>query len=263
MFGILAIGLGFLAICITNNNGLFVVNPSDVLPFTRGASLTIVLLGCMSAATIIIVTGLALIQWKKNGNTGLGALNIGIKFKNVAKSILLAVILLIAAYGSLSVINYFFGQDYRFWVNIFTYMKADMWFVALRYIFIFPLLFIVGAGVNYNVRKDIPEWRDTLNTVVINSAGIWLCCLVETLILQFGKFNLTFFSGVVGFTCSYQVLFIVPLTVYIARKMYNMTKSIWVGSMLNTLILLWTMASALGVNDFYYAQTWLSNFLNF
>ncbi len=40
-------------------------------------------------------------------------------------------------------------------------------------------LFIISAGINYNVRYDIPQWKDTLQSVIINSAGIWILAIAS------------------------------------------------------------------------------------
>ena len=199
---------------------------------------------------------------KKEGNcTGLRVVNLGIGFKNVLKSLAIAVILLIAAYASLAVMEYFFGQEYRIWMTEFSEMKADYWFLALRYaIILFPMFIIIAAGTNYSVRRDIPEWKDTLITVLVSSAGIWLCCLLNYVIAQNTTFNGTFFSS---FICSYQMLVVVPIIVYINKKLYKLTNSIWVGAALSALIISWSFVCSLGINDTFYGQTWLGNFLSY
>lgn len=117
---------------------------------------------------------------------------------------------------------------------------------------------IMGAAINFTVRNDIPQWKDTIITVVTNSLGIWLCCLVN-IVLAKTSYDGTLFSS---FICSYQFLLCVPITVYISRKLYNMTKNIWAGAALNTFVIVWSMMCTLGINDVYYGQTWVSNFLN-
>ena len=69
----------------------------------------------------------------------------------------------------------------------------------------------------------------------------------------------TLFSS---FICSYQFVLWVPITTYIARKMYNLTKNVWSGAMINTFIIVWSMMSSLGVNDTYWGPNWISNFFN-
>ena len=138
-------------------------------------------------------------------------------------------------------------------------MKVEWWTLGVRYaIMWFPLYLILSAGINYTIRTDIPEWKDTLITVVINSAGIWLCCLINYVLAR-TSYQGTLFSN---FQSTYQYLLWVPITVYIARKMYNLTKNIWSGAFLNTMIITWSIMSSLGVNDGYWGPNWISNFFN-
>jgi hypothetical protein len=264
LFAAATIVIGFLSIYIANNNSISIKNgfwPSTI-PWS-----TVVLIACQAIGTLLLLGVLAFIAKKDSGHTGLKALNLGISFKNIMKTIAATLILLGIAYGSLQLIEYFFGQDYRFWLTTLTQMKADGWCYAFNYgIVLFPCFLIFSLGINYTIRREIPQWKDTLNTVLINSAGIWLCCIVNYIITA------AFFQGssaggpskfFASFSLTYGVLIWVPVTIYISRKMYHLTKSIWAGALLNTMIIAWSLASTIGYNDLYTAQTWLGNFLNF
>ena len=69
-----------------------------------------------------------------------------------------------------------------------------------------------------------------------------------------------FISAYINFKF-YSVLW-VPITVYLARKMYNLTKNVWTGALLNTFIITWSIMSSLGVNDTFWGQHWVGNFFN-
>jgi len=223
---------------------------------------TFTFLGCLAIGTIILLGVMAYISKKENGYTGLKSLYVGISIKNILKSIGLALVLLVIAYSSLSLIEYFFGQDYRFWLSIFAQMKADNWVYAFNYgIVAFPSFLILGIGMNYAIRTDIPEWKDTLNTIAINFVSVLVCCLINYIIACI--YYDTTKSYFASFTLTYSFLILIPVTIYITRKMYILTKSVWVGALLNTMLVAWSIASTVGTNDFYTAQTLLSNFLNF
>lgn len=261
IMGALTVVLSFASIYYANAKGLFVFGPTHAFPLGRGATIAIVFIGCLAIAALIQLIISVAINKKESNCTGLRVANFGIGLKNVLKCLVVAVILLIAAYASLAVIEYFFGQEYRIWMTEFSEMKADYWYMALRYAAIlFPMFILIAAGTNYSVRSDIPEWKDTLITVLVNSVGIWLCCLLNYIIAQNTTFDGTFFSS---FICSYQMLTVVPLTVYINRKMYKLTNSIWVGAALCTLMISWSLVCSLGINDSFYGQTWLGNFLSY
>lgn len=256
---------GFLAIYIAlGSSGLqtaMMFTPNQFLPLTRNAFMTAAFLVMLAIASIIILAYATSNNKKATGESGLKALNIKVGAARVWKYILLAICLIAGAYASLAVIDYFFGQDYRAWMTIFTQMKADYWFIALKYaIPYFFLYLIISAAINYCIRTDIPEWKDDLLTVVINSLGIWLCALINYLIVYFNGYQGVFFCN---FFIAYQVVLIVPITVFLSRKLYRLTNSIWPGAALNALLVSWSLTSAVGVGDVYIAQTWLGNFLNF
>lgn len=258
VFGFLAI---YLALGPTGLNAATAASPNAVFPLATIAYMTFALLLILAIASLIILAYFGVIGKKKKGNTGFEVLHWKVSWSRAWKTIVVAVLLIAAAYGSLAFIDYFFGQDYRAWMTIFTQMKADYWFIALRYaVPYFVLYLVIGAAINYTTRSDIPAWKDDLIAVVVNSLGIWLCALINYLIVFINGYQGTFFCN---FFISYQVLLVVPVTVFISRKLYRMTNSIWAGAAVNALLVSWSLASAVGVGDVYIAQTWLGNFLNF
>jgi len=245
-------GFGFLAL----------LNPT--FPWQIGMFLTFKFVGILAGGTILILGVNIFLNKKETGNVGINALNIGIKFKSIIKSLAATIIIFSAAYGSLAVMDYFFGQDYRYFTMYFSYVRPDYWIKVIpTALILFFGYFIIGAGVNYGVRTDIPEWKDTLITVIVFSAGIWLACLIN----EFGAI----IAGLTGtynnstsyfanFMNTYHYNITVPLVVLVSRVMYKRTNSLWLGAALCALLIAWSVIGA-GLNDSYIPQTWLSNFL--
>lgn len=259
IFSGITVVLSFLSIYYANAQGLFIFDPSRFWPLGRSSSLAMVFVICLAIAAAITLLINVFVYKKSSGKTALGVLNLGIGVKNILRHIALAIILVIAAYISLAVSQYFFGQEYRIWMTAFSEMKADYWYMAFRYvILLFPLYLVIAAALNYTARADIPQWKDDVLTVVINSAGIWLCCLVNILIALSRPYEGLFFSS---FICSYHMVTVVPVTAYLNRKMYRLTNSIWTGAALCSILVAWSMVCTLGINDVFYGQTWLGNFL--
>lgn len=255
---VLTVVLGFLAIYYANAKGLFIFNPSRMWPLGRGCSLAAVFIICLAIAALIMLV-VYIVFSRKNGSGKLSVLKLNVGFRNFIKQLEIALILLIAAYLSFAVMQYFFGQEYRIWMTVFAEMKADYWYMALRYfLFLFPLYVIIALGLNYPTRSDIPEWKDTLFTVLVNSIGVWLCCIVNILVAYSRPYNGLFFSS---FICSYQMVTVVPLTTYVNRKIYKLTNSVWAGAALCAMLVAWSLVCTLGINDVFYGQTWLGNFL--
>lgn len=256
IFGILTIIATFIAIYCTTKGfmpntlfgGLIKLQKSNVFPlFLSGWSAT-KLLTYLAVSALIFTIMYAVINKKIAKDTGFSQLNVKIKFTQILKSLLLAVILLFAGYLSLAVVNYLFGQDFRFWQTQFPVMKNDRWSIVPSYAFLhyLPCFFVIGMAINYTVRDDIPEWKDTLLTVLINSAGIWLCCLVNYLVLRSNTPGVTANYFATFITYYYTLLF-VPINVYVTRKMYKLTNSIWAGAFLNCLISAWSIVATVGL----------------
>lgn len=259
VMSLVTVALGFAAIYLANKNGLFFFDQSTFLPLGRTAVLTVYFLLVLSVGSIILMGVSVALNKKGGGATGLANLNIRVPVMSFLKCLVFSVLLIVVGYACLAVSEYFFGQDFRLWMISLSDMKVEWWTLGLHYvILLFPLYFILSSAVNLTIRTDIPEWKDTLITVLVNSLGVWLCCLVNYIAMK-TSYEGTLFSS---FICSYQFVLWVPITTYIARKMYNLTKNVWSGAMLNTFIIVWSMMSSLGVNDTYWGQHWVGNFFN-
>ena len=228
------------------------------LPLFSSWWLTVIFLAIMDVCSVILV----LVYWRLDkatiGTTALENLNIKLKISSILKSILLSIILLMAAYGTLMLVEYMFGEDFRLWMMVFTEMKAELWALVWKFaLMMFPSFLLIGAATNYTVRTDIPEWLDTLIAVVVNSLGVWLLCLVNY--ISYAGSNALFSN----FTSSYGFIIFVPLTVYVTRKMYKVTNNIWIAAALNALLLSWSICSCTGYNtSLFPEQTWVGNFFN-
>ena len=228
------------------------------LPLFSSWWLTVIFLAIMAVCSVILV----LVYWRLDkatiGTTALEKLNIKLKISSILKSILLSIILLMAAYGTLMLVEYMFGEDFRLWMMVFTEMKAELWALVWKFaLMMFPSFLLIGAATNYTVRTDIPEWLDTLIAVVVNSLGVWLLCLVNY--ISYAGSNALFSN----FTSSYGFIIFVPLTVYVTRKMYKVTNNIWIAAALNALLLSWSICSCTGYNtSLFPEQTWVGNFFN-
>ena len=256
ILSILAIALTAIAMYMTNKNGFRLYNPGPFLPLGRTATLTMYFLISLTVVSVIMIAANMLLNKKTLKDlTSLVAL----PPKNILKNVGVGLLLLCAGYGALMVIQYLFDQDFRSWMTVFSPMKVEFWFIGLEYaLFAFPMYIIMGMAVNLGARDDIPAWKDMLIAIVVNSAGVWIICLINILIAK-TAYNGTLFSS---FICSYQFNVFVPLTVFLSRKLYRMTKNIWAGATLNTALVVWSMMCTLGINDLYHGQSFISNFFN-
>ena len=153
-------------------------------------------------------------------------------------------------------IKYLFNQDFRFWMTAFEEMKVEHWALMIGFFCtMFVQYLVIGAAQNYPLKSRLPLWAENIVAVLSNSVGVWVCCLINILMLQS--------SGVVfsNWTSSYGFLLFVPITVYVTRRLYQVTRSIWLGAAVNSLLISWMMISTIGYN-IYFAQNFVSNFFN-
>ena len=245
--------------CLSNSPvfkyfGIFSMPTNHFFPlYISGWSAT-QLLSYLSVVAIVCLLGWGFASKRQCGDTDMRVLNVRMSFKNVMKTLLLSVILLAVAYTMLTAIEYLFNEDFRIWQTMFTEMKLEYWGILPRYFVTFiPCFLLLGMAVNYNVREDIPEWKDTLITIVINALGIWICYVINVIVMktQSTPGHAQFFASFA--TYNYAVLY-VPVTVYLNRKFYKLTNSVWAGTFVNSFMAAWFLVSATGIN-FAYAGT--------
>ncbi len=247
--------IGFIAIYISCDMETPFLPFWSFIPLWTAWYHPLVYLAIMAGASVIILLCFWLIGKKNNDLSNFKSLNVATKVVNVIKSILLATILLAVAYIALVFIEYVFNEDFQFFTAIFTAMKVEYWAYVWRiFVLFFPLLLLVGAVSNYTIRKDIPEWKDTLINVIVSSLGVWLCCLVNYIVLHSGAPE-----AFVNWNSTYSMLILVPVIAYLNRKMYKLSNSIWLGAALNSLLVAWNLISSMGYHT-YVPQSILSNF---
>jgi hypothetical protein len=89
--------------------------------------------------------------------------------------------------------------------------------------------------------------------VLFNSVGPWLV-VVGSFLSRLAWTGRSFSE----FTLSYSMLFYIPVSVIINRKLFKMTKSVWLGALVNAALVSWLMVCKSGCGDGYYAQNILS-----
>ena len=242
IFGGLMVVLGFVAILITNR----IFNPFmpyfEILPLFFNWWTVFMYLGFMGVIALVFLA-IFYTQDKKSGRP----VNFGLKTsgKAVLSALALSVCLIAAAYISLGVIRYLFGEDYRFWNNVFGAMKVEYWWLALKFaVLIFLPVLAINVLTNYTVRTDIPEWKDTLFVIVSSAAGVWLCCMLNVIVLHSGG------AAICNWNSSLALILMLPLTTYLSRKIYKLTGSVWLGTILVTLLVSWATVSSIGYNTY-------------
>lgn len=218
--------------------------------------LTLIYLAVVAVFSAVEIIVFNAIDKKKYGKSFIGSVNFKLGIVNVLKSVLLGCILTAVAYMSLTVVLYLFNQDYRLWMIAFEEMKVEHWLYVWRFaILLFPLYVICGIALNYSGNGKISGWKSVLVDVVSNSLGVWVLLIVSTVILYRTG------NSISNWTSSYGFIFFVPITIVVSKLMYKVTRSVWLGAAVNSLLIAWMMVCTIGYNT-YVAQSWFSNFFN-
>lgn len=216
----------------------------------------IVLLGIGS----LLLFAIGQLIFKRKAGDALKELGLSIGVRPALRSVLLALILLAAAYASLQVILYWFDEVYGIWMVLFLEMRPEYWFIAVRYaIVLVPAYLLIGLGTNSMKLRGCDGWKDTALSVFVSSIGVYVLMFLNFgLLLSTDPYDGSMFST---FITSYGTLLLIPLTAWITRKMYKMTNNIWIGACLNAFLMSWYMVCNSGYYTCYYGQTFIGNLL--
>ena len=126
---------------------------------------------------------------------------------------------------------------------------------------ILPFMFLTNLATNYlsdmTIGKKSPA-LDVVITIALAVAGVWALCGI-THIVDYGGFMPG--KSVTSFLLTYGAVLFLPILTFVSRKAYQLTKTIWVGTFVNTLLMAWLLVCVSGTNGSYVPQTWITNFL--
>jgi dienelactone hydrolase len=180
---------------------------------------------------------------KKNG-VDLAAWGVKIGIKNLGKTILLALVVVLASFSCVFFAAYFFKTDFRIWVLAVKAFEADKVLVSIFPYAEFFLIYYVAASVaansfNYNtlgVKDGKREWINTAVVALFNA-------IPPLAIIAFQYFHF-FTTGFVAFADHgsmyivwlFPVAVILPAATVISRKIYRVTNNPYIGGIVTGLI---------------------------
>ncbi len=213
------------------------------LPCVNGTVLLMLLVGTILLAIFLLTYFLIMKKNKVTFN------NLGIKMSggNIGKSVLLSLIIFVAAYFLLVIADFFFLSDARFWVfSIKTLTPIKFW-VLIKYLPFFLFFYMINSLL-LNSFTRIRGASETTNIVLMI-----LSTITGLAILTILDYTWLFSTGVKLFPSVpfpppgnmtsalaglfvWNFLFILPLATIAARLFFRKTGSIWLGGFVNSLI---------------------------
>lgn len=265
IFGVITIILTFLALRHANNDlpphwagGMFSQLPPNIFALVATSTIGFWFLIMCAVIGLVLFIAKVVVNKKIGIKADVKELNLLISPAAFCKTFLLMVIIIASCYTMMVISMYAFGQDFRFYESMFAEMRAECWVYAFPYFIVFTVMyFVINLGINYGARKDISEGKELIMNILFNSIGAWLV-VVGSYLSRLAWTGKSFSE----FTLSYSMLLYIPVSVLINRKLYKMTKSVWLGTLVNAALVAWLMTCKSGVGDGYYAQGILSVLFN-
>lgn len=177
----------------------------------------------------------------KKAGMNIETLGVKISILELIKTISLAVSIFIGFYAMLMFAQYFFNTDFRLWLLAITPFNSDSFCTALLYMPFFFIYFIANSLLlNGTMRVEgMKNWK----TILLGAFGSVLGLLI-VIIIQYGTL---FTTGVIYFDKQAMdwlhivvALPLVPMLFisnYFSRYFFKATGKVWLGAIVNTLIL--------------------------
>lgn len=174
---------------------------------------------------------------KKDGvNPAMWGIQIGVK--TFLKTLALAVCVFVGFYGFLFAAEYFFNTDFRFWFIAVCDFTADKLLVAAQYVPFFFVFFAANAILTNSVNRvgGQKEWLNVLICGIGNALGVVLVNLQQYVVL-FTTGNALFGATRLYPMTALPLILFLFIAAYINRALFKATGKVWLGALVNTLII--------------------------
>ena len=166
-------------------------------------------------------------------------LNVKIPFREVMKTLVVALILFAAAYTLAAFLQGAFDSRFQFVDGSLELMKPYSFVRMLKYaIILLPFTLIISILNNLTGVSGVSDTADTLINVVMNSLGCWIFLILAAAI----TFSTPDHMTALGLHTMLPAIFLVPMCNYLYRKLYKITGSVWAGAFFAALFLGWRLA---------------------
>lgn len=164
---------------------------------------------------------------KKNG-VNPAAIGLKIAPRKALKTILLALIVIAAAFGCIAVADYFFMADFRIWTLAVKAFGAEKLGVSLWYVLFFLVYYVANSvAVNCFNYNDVGGKHRWINTTILAVAAVLPAPVL--LLIQYIPFlsggPMTWPGNNMQVVWLFPMLVILPLAVVISRMIYRRTNN--------------------------------------
>ena len=181
-----------------------------------------------------------LLSGKKKGVTP-GQWGIKIRFTNLWKTLLLAVLTVVAAYQLLNFADFFFQTDFRLWTFAVKTFEPGQALTALKYMpFFFLFYFVNSLCINGSNRiAGQKEWVNVLLCVLTNIVGIVILIAIHFIhMITVGEITGLWWGPLwLGPLTCIPMVGILAFAAIAARFFFKKTGNIYLGAFINTILI--------------------------
>lgn len=205
---------------------------------------------------IVALVLFALTYWCWTRWRGARITNIGVKTPpgGIVRSLIMAVAAVSCFAIMVGLVGYFLNVDFRLWTFAVKWFHSFKLGTAICYMLIFGVYYTaMSLAVNNNRWKNIPEWVSTAICVIINVAGL-IAILAYTYggqVVITGADSGTILPDNMVLIALFPVVPVLIFATVLARKLYKVTGSIWLGAFINTIIFTCMSVAGTSINATY------------
>lgn len=183
-----------------------------------------------AACGVIGIISMLISYYAYGKKNGVSPADIGLKIspRKALKTVLLALVVVAAAFGCVAAADYFFMADFRIWTLAIRAFNVEKLGVSLWYVAFF-LIYYVGNSVAANCFNfnDVGGRRGWVNTTLLAIAAVLPVPVL--LLIQYIPFlsgsNMTWPANNMQVVWLFPMLVILPLAVVLSRIIYRRTKN--------------------------------------
>ncbi|MEG1720736.1 MAG: acetylxylan esterase [Pseudoflavonifractor sp.] len=167
---------------------------------------------------------------KQNG-VDLAERGVAIGWRKLGKTVVLAVLVAAATYGTVFLADYFFKADFRIWCLTIKAFTPDKLLVAAKFLPFFLLFYIINSvGINsFNyVKLGKHDWVNTAVVTLFNALSpailiIWIYASFFS--TGFTPMELSGIGGSIIGIWLFPVVIVLPVAAFVSRVLYKATKN--------------------------------------
>ncbi|MFB2556827.1 alpha/beta hydrolase [Herbiconiux liangxiaofengii] len=223
-------GATYVALSQNDTIGTLAFNSVPSL-FPQGAVFFIALWAAINGGAALIIMTVSYFAFGRKAGVDLRAGGMLPGWKKFFQGILLGLVVVVAAFGIVAVVDYFFTTDFRIWVIAVKWFTPDKIPLALL-VLPFFLVYFFANSVAINVFNRFTlggrEWVNTAVLALFNSlAPIVLVVVQYTVFFTSGEL-VPGFGGIFSIWL-FPVIVILAVAAVVSRKLYRVTNNPYIG----------------------------------